>query len=101
MPSTAETAERYHSLANKRITPKCLFPLDQWVPRKIFSDFRFHWNAIWTHRLALEVACQMDELGNYYGPNGQVIPPSATASGQPIVRDLSTNMGAVRGIHPG
>ena len=43
----------------------------------------------------------MDELGNYYGPNGQVIPPSATASGQPIVRDLSTNMGAVRGIPPG
>jgi len=65
MPSTAKTAERYHSLANKRITPKCLFPLDQWVPRKIFPDFRFHWNAIWTHRLALEVACQMDEEGNY------------------------------------
>tara|TARA_Y100001972_G_scaffold122196_1_gene167370 strand:+ start:1184 stop:2377 length:1194 start_codon:yes stop_codon:yes gene_type:complete len=65
MPSTAETAERYHSLANKRITLKCLFPLEQWVPRKIFPNFRFHWNAIWTHRLALEVACQMKENGWY------------------------------------
>tara|TARA_R100000234_G_scaffold12449_1_gene6907 strand:- start:463 stop:1653 length:1191 start_codon:yes stop_codon:yes gene_type:complete len=65
MPSTAKTAERYHSLSNKRISLQCLFPLEQWVPRKIFPKFRFHWNAIWTHRLALEVACQMKESSEY------------------------------------
>ena len=65
MPSTAKTAERYHSLVDKRISIQALFPLAQWVPRKIFPKFRFHWNAIWTHRLALEVACQMKEAGGW------------------------------------
>ena len=65
MPSTAQTAEQYHSLVKNRISVHSLFPLKQWVPRKIFPKFRFHWNAIWTHRLALEVACQMKETGGY------------------------------------
>ena len=65
MPSTAKTAEQYHSLVKNRIAVHSLFPLKQWVPRKIFPKFRFHWNAIWTHRLALEVACQMKEAGGW------------------------------------
>ena len=43
----------------------------------------------------------MDELGNYHAPNGQVIPPNVTAYGQPVVRDLSTNMGASLGSPTG
>ena len=65
MPSTAQTADQYHSLVKKRISVHSLFPLKQWVPRKIFPKFRFHWNAIWTHRLALEVVCQMKEAGGW------------------------------------
>ena len=43
----------------------------------------------------------MDEAGNYINlTTGEVVPTNTTAYGQPMVRDLSTNMGASRGITP-
>ena len=61
MPTVAEVAQTYHSLSRREITLPELFPLKKWLPTKYFLNFRFHWNAIWHHRLALEIACQIKE----------------------------------------
>lgn len=68
MPSTAEVAQSYHALSRKEIALPALFPLKKWLPPKYFFNFRFHWNAIWHHRLAIEIACQMKE-GKDWGSN--------------------------------
>ena len=66
MPSTAEVAQSYHTLSRKEIAVPALFPLKKWLPTKYFLNFRFHWNAIWHHRLAMEIACQMKEGKDWY-----------------------------------
>jgi len=63
MPSTAKVANTYHSLARKDIKLKELLPFNKWLPTKILG-VRAHWNAIWHHRLAIEIACQFRENGD-------------------------------------
>ena len=63
MPSVAEVANTYHSLARKDIKLKELMPFYKWLPTKILG-VRIHWNAIWHHRLAIEIACQFNEEGD-------------------------------------
>ena len=60
MPTTAEVANKYHDLANKKIQVGTLAPFTQWLPKKVLG-VRVHWNAIWHHRLAMEIACQISE----------------------------------------
>ena len=57
MPSVAEVANTYHSLVRKDIKLTALLPFEKWLPTKILG-VRVHWNAIWHHRLAIEIACQ-------------------------------------------
>tara|TARA_R110002110_G_scaffold140883_2_gene328455 strand:- start:1030 stop:2238 length:1209 start_codon:yes stop_codon:yes gene_type:complete len=64
MHSTAVIANTYHDLANKKIKTGTLTPFEQWLPTKVLG-MRFHWNAIWSHRLAIEVSCQLVENGDY------------------------------------
>ena len=65
MPSTAKIAESYHQLAAKqsKLAAQLTLVLQRhYLPRKIpLIGWRFHWNAIWHHRLAIEIACQMKE----------------------------------------
>ena len=63
--STAEVGEAYHTLSKKRINVGKLSPFTQWLPRK-YVFWRIHWNAIWHHRLAMEIACQVYEIGDYH-----------------------------------
>ena len=63
MPSVAEVANTYHSLARKDIKLTALLPFEKWLPTKILG-VRVHWNAIWHHRLAIEIACQFKEDGD-------------------------------------
>ena len=63
MPSVAEVANTYHSLARKDIKLRELMPFYKWLPTKILG-VRIHWNAIWHHRLAIEIACQFNEEGD-------------------------------------
>ena len=69
MPSTAKIAEAYHQLAAKqtKLAAQLTLVLQRnYLPRKIpFIGWRFHWNAIWHHRLAMEIACQMKEGKNW------------------------------------
>ena len=63
--STADVAKAYHQLVNKQIAVTNLMPFKEWLPRKIpLLGRRVSWNAIWAHRLAIEIACQFDELGD-------------------------------------
>ena len=64
MHSTAEIANTYHDLAKKKLYVGNLTPFEQWLPTKVLG-IRVHWNAIWSHRLAMEVACQLSETGDY------------------------------------
>ena len=64
MHSTAEIANTYHDLAKKKLYVGNLIPFEQWLPKKVLG-MRVHWNAIWSHRLAMEVACQLSENGDY------------------------------------
>ena len=63
--TTAEVGEAYHNLSKKRINVGKLSPFTQWLPQK-YGFWRIHWNAIWHHRLAMEIACQIDEIGDYH-----------------------------------
>ena len=63
--STAEVNEAYHHLSRREIPFNHLVPFYQWLPRKYIS-WRIHWNAIWHHRLAIEIACQVAEAGDYH-----------------------------------
>ena len=63
MPSTAKVASTYHSLVKKDIKLNKLLPFEKWLPTKILG-IRSHWNAIWHHRLAIEIACQFNEDGD-------------------------------------
>ena len=69
MPSTAKIAESYHQLAAKqsKLAAQLTLVLQRhYLPRKIpLIGWRFHWNAIWHHRLAIEIACQMKEGKNW------------------------------------
>ena len=65
MPSSATVAKTYKSLVKKEIKLSSLSPFTQWLPRKLLPGIRFHWNAIWHHRLAMEIACQFSENGDY------------------------------------
>ena len=63
--STAEVANTYHKLSKKEISVGSLAPFEQWLPRK-YGFWRIHWNAIWHHRLAMEIACQLSgDYGTY------------------------------------
>ena len=64
MHSTAEIANTYHDLAKKKLYVGNLTPFEQWLPTKVLG-IRVHWNAIWSHRLAMEIACQLSETGDY------------------------------------
>ena len=64
MHSTAEIANTYHKLASKKLRVGNLTPFEQWLPLKVLG-MRIHWNAIWSHRLAMEIACQLSENGDY------------------------------------
>ncbi len=64
MHSTGEIANTYHDLAKKKLYVGNLTPFEQWLPTKVLG-IRVHWNAIWSHRLAMEVACQLSENGDY------------------------------------
>ncbi len=65
MPSTAEVAAAYHQLAAKKT--KLAAQLTLVIQRNYLQwkipliGRRFHWNAIWHHRMAIEIACQMKE----------------------------------------
>ena len=60
---TSDVAAAYHKLAAKQIAVTNLMPFKDWLPRKIpLFGMRVSWNAIWAHRLAIEIACQFDEL---------------------------------------
>ena len=37
----------------------------QYLPPKILPGFRCSWNPIWSHRLAIEIACRLSEDGDY------------------------------------
>ena len=64
--STADVASAYHQLAAKQIKLTNLMPFTDWLPRKIpLLGMRVSWNAIWHHRLAIEIACQFSENGDY------------------------------------
>ena len=63
--STAEVGEAYHDLSKKRTNVGKLSPFTQWLPRK-YIFWRIHWNAIWHHRLAMEISCQVYEMGDYH-----------------------------------
>ena len=65
MPTTAKVSKTYKSLVKNEIKVNSLAPFTQWLPRKILPGIRFHWNAIWHHRLATEIACQFSEKGDY------------------------------------
>jgi hypothetical protein len=66
MPSTAVVANTYHQLAAKQIKLTNLMPFTDWLPRKIpLLGMRVSWNAIWHHRLAIEICCQFSENGDY------------------------------------
>jgi hypothetical protein len=71
MPSTAKIAEVYHQLAAKqtKLAAQLTLVLQRhYLPRKIpLIGWRFHWNAIWHHRLAIEIACQMKEGKDWAG----------------------------------
>ena len=55
--STADVASAYHQLAAKQIKLTNLMPFTDWLPRKIpLLGMRVSWNAIWHHRLAIEIA---------------------------------------------
>ena len=58
--TTAQVGDTYHMLSHKDLYVGTLAPFDQWLPRK-YLFFRFHWNAIWHHRLAMEIAAQVWE----------------------------------------
>ena len=63
--SRADVAKAYHQLADKEIAVTNLMPFKDWLPRKKpLLGRRVSWNAIWAHRLAIEIACQFDELGD-------------------------------------
>ena len=64
--STAEVGEAYHKFSKKEIRLGGLTPFVQWLPRKYCKLWRIHWNAIWSNRLAMEIACQIDEMGDYH-----------------------------------
>ena len=64
MHSAAEIANTYHDLARKKLRVGNLTPFKQWLPTKVLGR-RVHWNAIWSHRLAMEIACQLSEAGDY------------------------------------
>ena len=64
MHSAAEIANTYHDLARKKLRVGNLTPFKQWLPTKVLGR-RVHWNAIWSHRLAMEIACQLSETGDY------------------------------------
>ena len=62
MPSTAKVAAVYHQLAAKQTKLAVVLVVGSHLPRKIpLIGWRLHWNAIWYHRLAMEIACQMKE----------------------------------------
>jgi len=62
MPSTAKVAAVYHKLAAKQTKLAVVLVVGPRLPRKIpLIGWRLHWNAIWHHRLAMEIACQMKE----------------------------------------
>ena len=63
MPSTAVIANTYHELAANKISVSSLSPFEQWLPRKVLG-MRIHWNAIWSHRLAMEIACKLSDNGD-------------------------------------
>ena len=63
MPSVSEVANTYNQLARKDIKLTELLPFKKWLPTKILG-VRVHWNAIWHHRLAIEIACQFKENGD-------------------------------------
>ena len=63
MHSTAVIANTYHALEKKEIYVGNLTPFEQWLPRKVLG-MRVHWNAIWSHRIAMEISCQLFEQGD-------------------------------------
>ena len=63
--TTAQVNEAYHHLSRKEVPFHHLVPFYQWLPRK-YINWRIHWNAIWHHRLAMEIACQVSEAGDYH-----------------------------------
>ena len=64
MHSATVIANTYHDLVNKKLRVGNLTPFEQWLPTKVLG-MRVHWNAIWSHRLAMEIACQLSENGDY------------------------------------
>ena len=61
---TSEVAAAYHQLAAKQIKLTSLMPFTDWLPRKIpLLGMRVSWNAIWHHRLAIEICSQFSENG--------------------------------------
>jgi len=63
--TTVEVNETYHHLSRKETPIQHLVPFYQWLPRR-YINWRIHWNAIWHHRLAMEIACQVSEVGDYH-----------------------------------
>ena len=61
--STAEVGEAYHKLSKKEMYIGSLTPFEQWLPQKVLG-IRIHWNAIWSHRIAMEISCQLFEQGD-------------------------------------
>ena len=55
----------YKDLRDNKISVGSLTPFTQYLPPKVFPGFRVSWNPIWSHRLAIEIACKLTENGDY------------------------------------
>ena len=55
----------YKDLLKNKITVSSLTPFTKYLPPKILPGFRCSWNPIWSHRLAIEIACQLVESKDY------------------------------------
>ena len=55
-------------IEKKEIYVGNLTHFEKWLPRKVLG-MSVHWNAIWSHRLAMEIACQLSgDYGTYLNP---------------------------------
>ena len=55
----------YKDLRDNKISVGSLGDFHQYLPPKILPGFRCSWNPIWSHRLAIEIACRLSEDGDY------------------------------------
>ena len=61
----AKISRVYKDLRDNKIPVGSLTPFTKYLPPKIFPGFRCSWNPIWSHRIAMEIACQLVESQDY------------------------------------